>query len=170
MTPEPRAAGVEPGAAEPGKKSASSNARHGARQDSGRRVVGPEGPPALGTRNRGQRLGSQEELAARLAQVPRKEERLPPFVLDDALRLARVLLFFGEVDQRDVGALAGVEDRHGASDPGVASRDERDATRELSRRAIVGRLEFRQWLDARLDSRRLLVLLGEGRLRLPCLL
>ena len=53
------------------------------------------------------------------------------FVLDRSLRLLGILVLV-EVGDRDVGALPGEEDRHGAADAGVAAGNERDFVLQLS--------------------------------------
>ena len=71
--------------------------------------------------------GVVDDLFARLArpEVAGDEHGSPPGRLDQGLGRVGVGLFVGQVVDGDVGALAGVGDRDGAADPGVATGDQR---------------------------------------------
>src|SRR4051794_7867093 len=71
--------------------------------------------------------GSGDDLPTRLAvdEVAGHEHGGTAGPADPARGVLRVGLLLGEIADRDVGALTGVSDRHGAPDAGVAAGDER---------------------------------------------
>src|SRR5690606_41842728 len=73
----------------------------------------------------------------RLLHVARNEQRAAPAGFDVLPRLFGVGLLPGEVDERDIRALAREDQRDGPADAGIAARDERRLALELARRALT---------------------------------
>ena len=67
------------------------------------------------------------------------------------LRLLGVLVLV-EVDDRDVGALLGEDDRDGAADAAVAAGDERDLAAQLAAGPVLAVLGLRPRRHLRLDA------------------
>src|SRR5947199_782410 len=97
---------------------------------------------------------------SKISDVAGDRNAAPSFSFHQALG------FFGidvlvEIDNRHVGAFAGIKDRHRAADARIAPRDQRDHVEQLVGPPVVGR--FRHWLrlELRLKARLAQMLRGK---------
>jgi hypothetical protein len=97
----------------------------------------------------------------RIADVAGNQQSAAAFVADSLFSLSGVGLFDWQIDNGDVGAFAGKQDGHGATDARVAAGDERSRSRELARAAILGSLKPGSRPDLRFDTGLRLVLRRE---------
>ena len=102
----------------------------------------------------------------RFAEIAGQQQARPAAVLYFLLGFLRVGLLFGKVVDRDVGAFTREHHGHGAADSGISARNERDLVFQLVRGLVGFRLVARLRIELRFQARAVLVLHGEGRIRL----
>ncbi len=98
-----------------------------------------------------------------LADVAGDGEAAPPLVLDRPLGHRRVLVLV-EIEDGDIGALAGEQHRHRPADAGIAAGDDRHRILQLARALVVGRVVHRRRVELGLAAGLRQMLLREGRL------
>jgi hypothetical protein len=98
-----------------------------------------------------------------VAHIARDQQSLSPLILDRVRRDTGVVLFFGEVDDSDIGPLASVKQGNGPADAGIPSRDERNSVAQFTGRAVARGSITRCRIHFRFVARRLDILRRERR-------